>query len=456
MLYTSDLASLSRSIHSGKLSPVEVLEAYLERIAKLDSRLHAYTEVYESDARAAAEAAAKMIGAGYSLGPLHGIPIAIKDLVDIEGKITTCGSPLFADRIATSTADVVRRLVRAGVVVIGKTHMVQFALGAWGTNEHMGTPWNPWDMKVHRVPGGSSSGSAVAVAARMAPFALGTDTGGSIRVPAGYCGITGLKPTVNNIGVEGVMPLSRTLDSVGILSVSAADAALLYEVLTRQDGCVAMTTLQRSKQKMASLGGYRIARLAENDFGNVERDVRAAYEASLEVMASLGAEIVTMKMPCDFDDFASIASAIMLAESAAEYGAKAQDMALQIDGSVRPRLLKGTAIPAIEYIEAFRQRDHWKRVFLDSMHGIDAILTPTTLSTAIPVAEVDHSKPPVRYTRVVNLLELCGLSLPSGFDAKGLPCSIQVICRGGDEHTALQIGIAYQTVTDWHTRMAQV
>jgi aspartyl-tRNA(Asn)/glutamyl-tRNA(Gln) amidotransferase subunit A len=165
---------------------------------------------------------------------------------------------------------------------------------------------------------------------------------------------------------------------------------------------------------------------------------------------------VTMKMPCDFDDFASMASAIMLAEAAAEYGIQAQDMALPVDSSVRPRLLKGKTIPATEYIEAFRLRDHWKRVFLDSMDGIDAILTPTTLSTAIPVAEVNHDTPPVRYTRVVNLLELCGLALPSGFDAEGLPCSVQVICRGDGEDTALQIGMAYQTATDWHTRMAQV
>jgi aspartyl-tRNA(Asn)/glutamyl-tRNA(Gln) amidotransferase subunit A len=456
MLYTSDLASLSQSIHSGKVSPVEVLDAYLERIIKLDSKLHAYTEVFEADARAAAQAAAKMISAGYSLGPLHGIPIAIKDLIDIEGKVTTGGSPLFAERIASSTADVARRLVRAGAVLIGKTHMVQVALGAWGTNEHMGTPWNPWDMKVHRVPGGSSSGSAVAVAARMAPFALGTDTGGSIRVPASFCGITGLKPTVGKINARGLLPLSRTLDSVGILSVSAADAALLYEALLSTSGCVAVTTHRRGEQQTTNLRGYRIARLAENDFGNVERDVRAAYEASLEVLASLGAEIVTMKMPCDFDDFASMASAIMLAEAAAEYGIQAQDMALPVDSSVRPRLLKGKTIPATEYIEAFRLRDHWKRVFLDSMDGIDAILTPTTLSTAIPVAEVNHDTPPVRYTRVVNLLELCGLALPSGFDAKGLPCSVQVICRGDGEDTALQIGMAYQTATDWHTRMAQV
>ena len=456
MLYTSDLTSLSQSIHSGKVSPVEVLEAYLERVSKLDSKLHAYTEVFESDARAAAQAAAKMIGAGYSLGPLHGIPIAIKDLVDIAGKVTTGGSPLFADRIAAATAEVAQRLIRAGAVIIGKTHMVQVALGAWGTNEHMGTPWNPWDMKVHRVPGGSSSGSAVAVAARMAPFALGTDTGGSIRVPASFCGITGLKPTVRNICAEGLLPLSRTLDSVGVLSVSAADAALLYKALTSPEGCMAINAQQQGLQPLLSLRRFRIARLAEKDFGNVERDVCAAYEASLEVLAGLGAEIVTMTTPCDFDDLASTASAIMLAEAAAEYGAQARDMALPVDGSVRPRLLKGTTISATEYIQAFWQRDHWKRVFLESMHGIDALLTPTTLSTAIPVAEVSHDNPPIRYTRVVNLLELCGLALPSGFDMKGLPCSIQVICRGGGEDTALQIGMAYQAATDWHTRMPQM
>lgn len=453
MLNTYDVTSLSEAISSGKLSPMEVLEAYLERIAKLDSKLHAFVEVYESEARMAAEAAHKMIRAGYSLGPLHGIPIAIKDLVHIGGKVTTCGSPLFADYTATTSADVIHRLIKAGAIIIGKTHMVQFALGAWGINEHAGTPWNPWDAKVHRVPGGSSSGSAVAVAARMASFGLGTDTGGSIRVPAGFCGITGFKPTAGKIDATGVMPLSRTLDSIGILSVSASDAALLYGALIDPDYGSARSTPSPANQQNRGLKGCRIARLADKDLGKIERDVRAAYEASFAVFERLGAEIVTMKMPCDFDDFAAIASSIMLAEGAAEYGTQAQDMSLPVDASVRPRFLAGVKIPAIEYLSALSQRDHWKRVFLESMDTTDALVTPTTLSTAIPVQDVDHGKPPVRFTRLVNLLDLCGLSLPSGFDTSGLPCSIQVVCRGGDEHTALRIGIAYQSATDWHTRV---
>ena len=191
--------------------------------------------MYAADARLAAEAADKAIRAGHAVGPLHGVPVALKDLVDLEGRVTTGGSKVWAKRVSAVTATLARRLISAGMIVLGKTHTVEFAMGGWGTNTHMGTPWNPWDATVHRTPGGSSSGSGVAVAAGLAPAAIGTDTGGSVRLPASWCGIVGLKVTVGRISTFGVLPLSTTLDTPGPMARSVEDAALLYRVLNGPD-----------------------------------------------------------------------------------------------------------------------------------------------------------------------------------------------------------------------------
>jgi len=187
---------LSAEVSSRRLSPVDLIEAAIVRIQATEPRLHAFVETYFDDARLAAEGADKAIRSGHAVGPLHGLPIALKDLVELEGRVATGGSKAWRERRAARTGTLAMRLIRAGLIVIGKTHTVEFALGGWGTNQHMGTPWNPWDLGTHRVPGGSSSGSGVAVAARMVPWAIGTDTGGSVRLPASFCGITGLKTTI--------------------------------------------------------------------------------------------------------------------------------------------------------------------------------------------------------------------------------------------------------------------
>ena len=199
--------ALAAKLKSRSVSPVDIVGACLERIARLDPKLHAFVEVYATEARLAAEAADKAIRSGHAVGPLHGIPIALKDLVELEGRVATGGTAVWRDRRATRTATLAQKLISAGMIVIGKTHTVEFAFGGWGTNQHLGTPRNPWDTKTHRTPGGSSSGSGVAVAARMVPCALGTDTGGSVRVPAAWCGITGLKTTIGRISTYGVLPL---------------------------------------------------------------------------------------------------------------------------------------------------------------------------------------------------------------------------------------------------------
>jgi aspartyl-tRNA(Asn)/glutamyl-tRNA(Gln) amidotransferase subunit A len=218
-LSVEELATL---LAERRISSVELTDACLDRIARHNDALHAFIAVYAEEARAAAKAADLARGAGYALGPLHGIPFGLKDLVDIEGKVTTGGSKVWAKRVSPTTGSLVRRLVASGMIVAGKTHTVEFAFGAWGTNQHMGTPRNPWDMRQHRTPGGSSSGSGVAVSSRMVPWAIGTDTGGSVRIPSAMCGLTGLKTTVGQIPTDGILPLSETLDTVGPLARSAA------------------------------------------------------------------------------------------------------------------------------------------------------------------------------------------------------------------------------------------
>src|SRR5216683_2572421 len=229
------VAELSRAFGARTLSPIDAVEALLERIRRLNPALHAFIAVYEADARRAAEGADRAIRAGHRVGPLHGVPIALKDLVDIEGRVTTGGSKVWAARVSLVTATLAERLIAAGMIVLGKTHTVEFAMGSWGTNTHLGTPRNPWDPAQHRTPGGSSSGSGVAVAAGLTPVAIGTDTGGSVRLPAAWCGIVGLKVTVGRISTFGVLPLSFTLDTPGPLARSVEDAALIFRLLNGPD-----------------------------------------------------------------------------------------------------------------------------------------------------------------------------------------------------------------------------
>src|SRR6476659_7203334 len=220
--------TLAADIAARRLSPVDLVDEFLTRIERLEPRLHAFVSVNAANARLAAEAADKAIRSGHAVGPLHGIPIAIKDLVEIEGEIAMGGTAAWRNRIAPRTATLMRKLMAAGMISLGKTHTVEFAYGGWGTNQHLGTPWNPWDPTTHRAPGGSSSGSGVAVAARLAPCAIGTDTGGSVRLPASWCGITGLKTTIGRISVHGVLPLAATLDTPGPMTRSVEDAAILF------------------------------------------------------------------------------------------------------------------------------------------------------------------------------------------------------------------------------------
>lgn len=448
---------LSRLIAQREISPVELVDSCLQNIARREPRLQAFVAVHAEEARLAAQGAEAAIRAGQSVGPLHGIPIALKDLIEVEGRVFTGGSEVWKDRLATRSATLARRLMAQGVIVLGKTHTVEFAMGGWGTNTRRGTPWNPWDLQQPRTPGGSSSGSAVAVAARLVPWAVGTDTGGSIRMPASWCGITGLKTTIGRISGHGIQPLSPTLDTPGPMARCVEDVALLYAAMQGQDPLDPLTAGLSYVDPMPALRrgirGLRLARMPDSERAYASAEVLQAYDESLRVLASLGAEIVTLDLPFRFEDVAAFNLRIMAAESYALYHALIDDPAAPLDPDVRPRIAAGRDISARAYLEAMQQRNVMKQQFALAMNGIDALLTPSTMTTALPLSAVDQTKAPAHYTRFGNYLDLCGLSLPNGFDAQGLPTSLQIVCRGQQEDLALRIGWACEQATDWHARM---
>jgi len=447
---------LSSEIGARRLSPVDLVDALLERIRANDGKLHAFVEVYGEEARLAAEAADRAIRSGHAIGPLHGIPIALKDLIEIEGRVTTGGSEVWRDRRSTYTATLARRLIAAGLIAIGKTHTVEFAMGGWGTNQYRGTPWNPWDPAVPRTPGGSSSGSGVAVAAGFAPWAIGTDTGGSVRLPASWCGLSGLKTTIGRVSTYGILPLSPTLDTPGPMARSVEDTALLYQVMQGPDALDPHTRGIPPSDPMPMLRrgvrGLRLGRMPAAERDGVDGEVLAAYDSSIETLAQLGAEIVTPELPCRFGDYTLLTGRIIGAEGYFLLGDLIDNMSLPIDEAVRPRIASGRGISARDYLAALRDRDEAKREFAAATADVDALLTPTTQTAAIPLDAVDQSTTPAHFTRFVNFLDLCALALPNGFTATGLPISLQIVCRGYDEATALRIGWAYQQATDWHER----
>jgi aspartyl-tRNA(Asn)/glutamyl-tRNA(Gln) amidotransferase subunit A len=450
------VAELSAALGSRRVASVDLVEALLERIRHHDGRLHAFVAVYADDARLAAEAADRATRAGHRVGPLHGVPVALKDLVELEGRVTTGGSAAWRDRVSPVTATLARRLVEAGMIVLGKTHTVEFAMGGFGTNAHLGTPRNPWDVRVHRTPGGSSSGSGVAVAAGLVPAAIGTDTGGSVRLPAAWCGIVGLKVTVGRISTHGVLPLSATLDTPGPMARSVEDAALLFRVLQGPDAHDSRTRLEPPVDPVPTLrrgvAGLRLGLLADSERDGVEPDVLAAYDAAVETLRRLGASAEPAPLPRTSAEYVAATGRIMTPEAYHVLGRLAEDPALPLDPHVRARVLQGRGVSARDYLDALARQAEDRQAYAAATAGLDALLTPTVRTPAIPVSEVDETTTPAHFTRMANYLGACALALPDGFTRDGLPCSLQIVGRAFDEATVLRIGWAYEQATDWHQR----
>jgi len=452
------LADLARLLTAGETSSREIVDACLARIAALDERLHSFVDVYRDDAVAAARAADLERAARFPRGPLHGLPIALKDLLHLAGHATTAGSKSWRGRVSDHTATTVERLLAAGMIPLGKTHMVEFAFGGWGRNQPMGAPWNPWDTTTHRVAGGSSSGSAVAVAAGLAPAALGSDTGGSIRIPGALCGLTGLKTTYGLLSLHGAVPLSTTLDSIGPLAHTAEDCALLTAAMAGPDPRDPATAsappfdLAAALADPAAVRGMRIAVLAEDQFpAAIGAEARAARDATIAVLRDLGARVGEARVPLDFEALMLANGRIIAAEAYAVHRAYIEDPALPIDPWVRKRMVSGKAIGAADYIDELAERRRVAAGFAAWMRDHEALLTPTLPIAAIAVDAVDESTTPLAtFTRAANYLGACAITLPAGRDRDGLPLGTQLIGAAFADATLLHIGRAVQHATSWH------
>jgi len=452
------LTELAALLSRGAVSSRDIVSAHLERIARLDDRLHAFVEVYRESALALADGADRERRRGTARGPLHGLPIALKDLLHIRGRETGAGSKSRPHGVATETASAAERLFDAGLIALGKTNLVEFAFGTWGRNQPMGAPWNPWDTAVHRVAGGSSSGSAVAVAAALAPAAIGSDTGGSIRIPAALCGITGFKPTYGLVSLAGVYPLATTLDSLGPLARSVEDAARLLSVMAGPDARDPATLAAPAIDWTGAIAvepdirGLRIAALAIEQFPWPPLpEVLAARADTIATLRRLGAHVEEARIPFDLQEVMERNGRIIAAEAYARHRAYIADETLDIDPGVRQRTLAGRAISTAQYSDELAQRKRAAAAFAAWMQDRAALLTPTTPIVAVPLAEVDESTSPLAaFTRAVNYFGACAVSLPAGRSAQGLPIGMQLVAAPFADATLIRLGRALQSVTDWH------
>ena len=448
---TAPFASLfdtANGYRRGTLRPSQVVRAHLDRIEKHDPKIGAYQVVYADEAMAAAEAADRAIASGHRIGPFHGIPFALKDICDLEGRVTSGGSMAMRDRVSPSTGALTQRLIAAGGIVLGKTKTVECAFGGWGTNQRMGTPWNPWDLNIHRAPGGSSAGSAAALAAGLALCAVGTDTGGSVRLPAAFCGLTGLKVTEGRLPTDGIIPLSHTLDTPGPMARSVVDTIMMFEVMDGREGWAMDRNLTDQSGLYASLdqgvSGLKLSVLNQIERAVCTSEILAAYDQALERLRSLGATIEEFTAPWPYGSVTEANGRLISAEGFAHHGKMYSDLSNPMDEDVRPRFLAGRDVTATEYIRILEDRQTARAAFYGAMGGFDAVLTPTTTQTAPPVAEIDQAETPGYFTRPFNYLGMCGLALPTGPSSDGLPTSMQIAARGGDEAVVLRVGAALE------------
>ena len=456
-LHDLTLIDLSAGLVAKKFSSREIVDALLGRIAKAD-KLHAFTEVYAKEAQAMADGADKARAAGFPLPPLHGLPVAYKDLCDIAGRVGTGGSRMFAQRVATETSNTVERLTAAGMVPLGKLHMVEFAFGGWGTNPLMGAPWNPWDLDTHRVAGGSSSGTGVAVAARLTPAGIGSDTGGSVRIPSALNGLVGLKVTFGRIGLSGTMLLSWSLDSIGPMARCVEDCALMLNALAAPDARDPTTFGQPLEDftqatKPGSIEGMRIVMPDTRQLpGFMHPDVTKAWQSAGRTFESLGATVEAVRLPDWYFDLSRPAGTIIASEAYALHRDYIEETDKAIGPGVRARARAARTLLPGAYPEEMRGMEERRRFFTDWFRPYDAILLPSMAIPAIPLSEVDETSPiPGYLTRPANYLGLCSLAMPAGLSG-GLPVGVQIVGKPFAERDVLRLGKAFQDATDFHRR----
>lgn len=438
--HTQTAAALCEAMRTGRRSVAETLDAYLARIEAENGHHHAFRTVFAAEARAQAAALDAELAAGTWRGPLHGVPVAVKDNIAIAGHAARAGSMSAHMEVAEADAPVIARLREAGAIIIGQTHMVEFAFGGWGTNSAAGTPRNALDPHHHRVPGGSSSGSAVAVAAGLAPLAVGTDTGGSVRIPAAMNGLAGFKPSSGAVPDEGLVPLCRPFDVIGPLAATVADCWTLFDALARPAGT--------APRRLPALD--RPVRLGIADpvaYGSASGRVLAAYRQSCAALAEAGWLLEPFSFPVDVHDVLARTGVLIGFDAVEEFGSFLESMPDLLDRGVHHRLTDARRYSADDSGREWQRRERSCREMLACMEGFDAILFPTTPILPPRLDEiVERAMPLGDLTRVVNYLDLCAMALPTAETPEGLRHSLQVIGRKGDDEKVFAISAAIETL----------
>jgi len=463
-LHYHTITELAEGLRRGEISSTRLVQHLLERISLLDGKLNAFRMMCPEKTLEQAQAADRSRNDGKTAGILSGIPYAVKDLFDVQGLPTTAGARLLEKNIAAADSQAVAKLCQAGMILSGKTNTVQFAFSGVGINHDHGTPHNPWS-RIHHIPGGSSSGSAVAVAAGLVPMALGTDTGGSVRVPASLCGTVGLKTTVGRISRAGVYPLSWTLDSVGIFTRSVEDAALVYQNLhgpyVNDEITLGIASQDALKKLKEGVKGLRLA-FAESVFWeDLDPEVATAVRECGQIFKELGAEVVSI-------DFTEARAArdlnpggVIIASEGYSLNKKwLEEHFDELDPVVAQRMIKGRDITLDKYLQTSYLARQLRAKVGNALEDVDALLVPATPVPARPVAEIDtdmdsYLEKNIRYLRntsIGNILNFCGLSVPCGFTSSGLPIGLLIYGKPFSEDLVLRAGYAFQKVTDWHRR----
>ena len=451
------IADLATGLATRRISAVELADAYLNRIARLDGELRSYVTVTAERARAEARAVDQAIARGEYRGPLHGIPIGLKDLYDTAGSRTTASSALLAERVPQKDATCARRLAEAGTILLGKLNMHEFAFGGPNRSGKFGAARNPWNLE--RIPGGSSSGSGAALAAGLCAGALGSDTGGSIRGPASLCGIVGLKPTYGLCSRYGVLPLSWTLDHTGPMARTVEDCAILLQALAGYDSRdPASASVQIPDYRSCLTGELRGLRIGAplsylEALPDLAEETLTSYRASLMDLERLGAVVDAVDLPCD--QHLDIVGHVILVAEAYSYHEENFKLRPHLYGDqFRSAAQVGALVSSADYITAQRGRAMITREFLALMERFDLLALPTSVSTAktFDQEEAVRSGTRTNLTRPFNITGQPAISVPCGFSADGMPIGLQLAGRPFDEATVLRAAHAYEQATTWHTR----
>ena len=460
------LSSVAQAIARKQVSSREATQSCLDRIAQWQPHLNAFMAIEAEAALAAADAADADLAKGNHRGALHGVPLAHKDMYYEAGKVVTCGSRIRRDFVATTTSTALQRLKDAGTVRLGSLQMAEFAYGPTGHNVHYGPVHNPWG--IDHITGGSSSGSGSAVAARLTFAALGSDTGGSIRMPAHFCGVTGLKTTVGRISRAGAMPLSQSLDTVGPLARSVQDCALLLGLMAGADPedptAVSVPVPDYNAATTGSIKGLTIGVPSAFYVDDLDSEVAAILDATIAVFRREGANVVQVELP-DQRQLTAACQLVLAVEAAAFHKRWMIERPQDYGPQVLMRLQNGLAIPGVSYLEAMRWRGPALSAHLAAVAGVDAVIAPVAPVAAPTIAESDVGNSPdaesviqrlTRFTRPVNYLGLPSLAIPTGFTRSGLPIAMQLIGRSFDESMLLRIGATFQRATDFHDRVPKL